>query len=271
MLPDFAPGLGARTGTMPEMIRLEDLRKSFDGGETFVVDGVTLEIQAGEVFMLLGTSGCGKSTTLKMINRLVEPTSGSIEVGGSCVMEQDPVELRRRIGYVIQKIGLMPHMTILENVALVPQLQGTPRGEREARARELLETVHLDPEAFGGRYPDELSGGQQQRVGVARALAADPEVLLMDEPFGALDALTRDALQKEVLDLKDRLGKTVVFVTHDLFEALALGDRVAVMDRGRVEQVGAPRELLANPATPFVKQLFEKPREQLAVLESLEG
>ncbi len=245
------------------------MRKSFDEGRTWSVDGVDLEIRDGETFILLGSSGCGKSTTLRMINRLVDPSEGRVEVGGKDVRSQDPVELRRRIGYVIQRIGLFPHMTIEENVAVVLRLQGEAKPRRLARARELLEMVHLPPDQYARRLPDELSGGQQQRVGVARALAADPDYLLMDEPFGALDAITRDLLQKEILQIQRTVRKTIVFVTHDLFEAFLLGDRVAVMDRGKVEQVGTPSELLAKPATPFVESLFAKPVEQLELFRGL--
>ena len=245
------------------MIVLRNLCKSFDEGETFVVRDVSLEVAEGETLVLLGSSGSGKTTTLKMINRLIEPTSGEIEVDGTLVLEQDPTVLRRSIGYVFQGIGLFPHMTIEENVAIVLRLLGRPKDQRQARARELLQLVDLDPDSFAERLPRELSGGQQQRVGVARALAADPAYLLMDEPFGALDALTRDTLQQEVLRLKEKLGKTIVFVTHDIFEALTLADRIAVLHEGRMEQLGTRKEILAEPATDFVRDLFEKPAKQL--------
>ena len=245
------------------MIRLEGLCKSFDDGETFAVRDLSLEIAEGETLVLLGSSGCGKTTTLKMINRLVEPTSGTIEVDGRNVLEQDPVELRRSIGYVFQGIGLFPHMTVEENVSIVLRLLGRGKDEQRSRAEALLGLVELDPGEYLERYPADLSGGQQQRVGVARALAADPAYLLMDEPFGALDALTRDTLQQEVLSLKERLGKTIVFVTHDIFESLTLADRIAVMHEARLEQVGTKEEILAHPDTEFVRGLFEKPANQL--------
>ena len=246
------------------MIKLDRVSKSFDGGRTYAVRDVSLRVAAGELLVLLGSSGCGKTTTLKMINRLIEPTAGTIEVGGREVRAQDTIELRRSMGYVFQGIGLFPHMTVEQNISVVLRLQGRPRGERQERARELLELVGLPPDDFGPRYPTELSGGQQQRVGVARALAADPACLLMDEPFGALDAITRDGLQEELLRLKEKLLKTIVFVTHDIFEALRLADRIAVMHAGRLEQVGPPGEILRAPATEFVKELFEKPAQQLA-------
>jgi osmoprotectant transport system ATP-binding protein len=211
----------------------------------------------------LGGSGSGKTTTLKMINRLIEPTSGAIEVDGQNVLAQDPVELRRSIGYVFQGIGLFPHMTVGENVSIVLRLLGRDKQEQRSRAEALLSLVELDPKEYLERFPADLSGGQQQRVGVARALAADPAYLLMDEPFGALDALTRDTLQQEVLRLKERLGKTIVFVTHDIFEALTLADRIAVMHEGQLEQVGPKEEILAEPATEFVKGLFQKPANHL--------
>ena len=245
------------------MIVLRDLSKSFDGGATFAVRDLSFEIAEGETLVLLGSSGCGKTTTLKMINRLIEPTGGRIEVDGRNVMEQDPVELRRSIGYVFQGIGLFPHMTVGENVSIVLRLLGCPRDEQGERARELLSLVDLDADEFMGRFPGELSGGQQQRIGVARALAADPAYLLMDEPFGALDALTRDTLQQEVLRLKEKLRKSIVFVTHDIFEALTLADRVAVMHQGRLEQLGTREEIVGEPATEFVRGLFEKPANQL--------
>jgi osmoprotectant transport system ATP-binding protein len=204
-----------------------------------------------------------------MINRLVEPTAGRIEVDNCNVMDVDPVELRRSIGYVFQGIGLFPHMRVADNVSIVLRLLGWSRRRRRRRADELLSLVDLDPNDYARRYPAELSGGQQQRVGVARALAADPAYLLMDEPFGALDALTRDTLQKELVRLKERLGKTIVFVTHDIVEAMILADRIAVMHEGKVEQVGSQDEILNHPSTPFVRDLFAKPAEQLSAFEEL--
>jgi len=248
------------------MIRLSDVTKTFTGQHIPAVRELSLEVAEGQTLVLLGSSGCGKTTTLKMINRLIEPTSGIIEVDGLDVREHNVLALRRSIGYVFQGIGLLPHMTIEENVALVPRLLGWPRPRRQARARELLALVHLDPASDGPRYPRQLSGGQQQRVGVARALAADPAYLLMDEPFGALDAITRANLQEELVELKKRLGKTIVFVTHDIFEALTLADRIAVMHQGRLEQMGTKQDMVNRPATPFVADLFGKPARQLAAL-----
>ena len=246
------------------MLSLKHVSKSFDGGQSFAVDDVSLDVRDGETLVLLGSSGCGKTTLLKLTNRLLEPTSGTIEVDGENIAGQDAVSLRRRIGYVFQGIGLFPHMTVEENVAMVPRLLGWPPPKRRERAHELLRIVGLDPATYAGRFPEELSGGQQQRVGVGRALAADPAYLLMDEPFGALDALTRDSLQHELLALKERLEKTIVFVTHDIFEALALGDRIAVLHAGRLEQIGTGGEILQDPATDFVRELFAKPAQQLA-------
>jgi osmoprotectant transport system ATP-binding protein len=246
------------------MIRLENVSKSFDGGQTFAVHDLSLPIAEGETVVLLGSSGCGKTTTLKMINRLVDPTSGTIEVDGDNILDRDPVELRRSIGYVFQGIGLLPHLTIRENVEIVPKLLGWSAQDRCKRALELIETIGLDPDEYANRLPEELSGGERQRVGVARALAADPKYLLMDEPFGALDALTRDVLQQELIALKSRLNKTIVFVTHDIFEALALADRIAILHEGNLEQVGTQKEILEHPATPFVRDLFAKPANQLA-------
>ena len=245
------------------MIVLSEISKSFDGGQTFAVKDVSLEIRSGEILVLLGSSGCGKTTTLKMINRLIEPTSGRIEVDGRNVLDHDVLELRRSIGYVFQRIGLFPHMTIEDNVSIVPKLLGWSRCRRRVRAHELLTMVQLDPELYAGRYPNHLSGGQRQRVAVARALAADPAYLLMDEPFGALDALTRNALQQEILRIRDRLHKTIVFVTHDIFEAVTLGDRIAVMHEGRIEQAAGREEILLHPRTEFVRDLFARPRAQL--------
>jgi len=247
------------------MISLKHVSKSFDGGQHFAINNVSLEIHKGETLVLLGSSGSGKTTLLKLTNRLLDLTSGTIEVDGKDIASQDPIALRRSIGYVFQGIGLFPHLTVEENVAMVPRLIGWPSQKRRERAYELLQIVGLDPDTYAGRFPEELSGGQQQRVGVGRALAADPAYLLMDEPFGALDALTRDTLQQELVTLKQRLNKTIVFVTHDIFEALTLGDRIAVLHAGHLQQVGTKEEILQNPATDFVRELFAKPAQQLAV------
>jgi len=248
------------------MIQLTDISKTFDGGRSYAVRELSLEVRDGETLVLLGSSGCGKTTTLKMVNRLIEPTSGTVTVDGRCVTQHDILSLRRSIGYVFQGIGLFPHLTIEENVAVVPKLLGWSPDRRTERAHEMLSLVELDPAIYGRRRPRDLSGGEQQRAGVARALAADPAYLLMDEPFGALDAITRDVLQQEVLRIKRELGKTIVFVTHDIFEALTLADRIAVMHEGRLEQVGTKREILAEHATGFVKELFSKPKAQLEAL-----
>jgi len=245
------------------MIVLDNVSKSFDGEATWAVAGLSLRVAEGSTLVLLGSSGCGKTTTLKMINRLIEPTGGTIEIDGRNVTDQDPIQLRRAVGYVFQGIGLLPHMTVRQNVEIVPRLLGWPRRRRRARAMELIETVGLDADQYADRYPRELSGGQQQRIGVARALAADPAYLLMDEPFGALDAVTRDALQQELIALRQRLGKTIVFVTHDVLEAMTLADEIAVLHEGRLEQVATTHELIHNPATDFVRDLFAKPAGQI--------
>ena len=246
------------------MIRLNDVSKSFDGGHTFAVRNLSLEIRDGETLVLLGSSGCGKSTTLKLLNRLIETTSGSIDVDGKDIRSHDSIRWRRGVGYVFQGIGLFPHMTVRHNVEIGLRLAGWDRARRKRRSREMLELVDLPPDQYADRLPEELSGGQQQRVGVARALAPEPDFLLMDEPFGALDALTRDTLQQQVLSLKHELQKTIVFVTHDIFEALTVGDRLAVMHAGELQQVGTPEEVLGQPATEFVRDLFSKPAKQLA-------
>ena len=251
------------------MIRLTNVSKSFDKGNSYAVKDLSLQVEQGETLVLLGSSGCGKTTTLKMINRLMEPNAGTIEVGGEDITKQDPIELRRRIGYVFQGIGLFPHMTVEQNVELVPRILGWSIKRRKERAHELLQLVGLPPEEFASRFPDELSGGQQQRVGVARALATDPAYLLMDEPFGALDALSREALQQELLALKEQLKKIIVFVTHDIFEALLLGDRIAILHQGKLEQIGTEKEILSAPATPFVRDLFAKPARQLANFQGI--
>ncbi|QIG44805.1 ABC transporter ATP-binding protein [Nocardioides anomalus] len=235
------------------MIRLSGVGKTYDDG-TVAVQELDLDVSAGELVVLVGPSGCGKSTTLKMINRLIEPTTGTIEIDGRDVTGEDPVKLRRGIGYVIQQIGLFPHQKIVTNVMTVPLLYGESKATARQRALELLDTVGLDHETYGDRYPHQLSGGQQQRVGVARALAANPPVLLMDEPFGAVDPVVRVRLQDEFLRLQRELGKTVVMVTHDIDEAVRMGDRVAVFAvGGRLAQFGTPAELLAHPADAFVE------------------
>jgi osmoprotectant transport system ATP-binding protein len=250
------------------MITLESVTKRYDDGTT-AVDDLSLEIASGETCVLVGPSGCGKTTTMKMINRLVEPTRGRITVDGQDVHSVDPVELRRRMGYVIQQVGLFPHQTVATNVATVPRLLGWDKARVKARVDELLLLVGLDGPRFASRYPHQLSGGQRQRVGVARALAADPPVLLMDEPFGAIDPITRDRLQGEFVRLQAELKKTVVFVTHDVDEAVRLGDRIAVLaEGGRLEQYAPPAEVLGSPASPFVADFVGADRgiKRLSVL-----
>ena len=234
-------------------IQLVDLTKQYAGQPHPAVERVNVDIRPGEMVMLLGPSGCGKTTTMKMINRLIEPTSGQILIDGENVLGLDPNELRRNIGYVIQQIGLFPHMTIGENIALVPRLLGWSKKKVEDRVDELLDLVGLDPASFRARYPRQLSGGQQQRVGVARALAADPPVMLMDEPFGATDPITREHLQNEFLRLQKELRKTIIFVTHDFDEAVRLGDRIAVLkERSVIAQFDTPERILAAPADDYV-------------------
>ena len=228
------------------MLEFKNVSKTYQGDKPAVED-VTLTFNEGEFIVFIGTSGSGKTTCMRMINRMTEPTSGTILLNGRDIATMDAVRLRRRIGYVIQQIGLMPHMTIYENVTLVPSLLKWDEERRRAAAKRLMKRVGLD-ESFLERYPAELSGGQQQRVGVIRALAADPEIILMDEPFGALDPITRDSLQQLIKRLQKELGKTVVFVTHDMDEALALADRIVIMDKGRVVQFDAPENILQNPA-----------------------
>jgi osmoprotectant transport system ATP-binding protein len=238
-------------------IRLENVTKRYPGQERPAVDGITLEIPAGKVVMFVGPSGCGKTTTLKMINRLIEPTEGRIVLGDEDVTGIDGDELRRRIGYVIQAGGLFPHMTVGANVALVPKMLGWSKDRVAARVDELLELVSLDPATYRDRYPRELSGGQQQRVGVARALAADPPVLLMDEPFGAVDPITRQRLQDELIRIQEEVQKTMVIVTHDFDEAVKLGDWIVVFEEGaRIVQYDTPERILAEPANEFVENFI---------------
>ncbi|GLX50206.1 ABC transporter [Streptomyces hygroscopicus subsp. hygroscopicus] len=233
------------------MIRFEHVTKRYPDGTT-AVDDLSFEVAEGELVTLVGPSGCGKTTTMMMVNRLIEPTSGRIRVGGEDIAAVDPVRLRRRIGYVIQQVGLFPHRTVLDNTATVPALLGWSRARARARAAELLDLVGLDPKTYGPRYPEQLSGGQRQRVGVARALAADPPVLLMDEPFGAVDPVVREQLQDEFLRMQAAVRKTVLLVTHDIEEAVRLGDRIAVYGQGRIEQFDTPGAVLGAPATPYV-------------------
>ncbi|NEA49896.1 ATP-binding cassette domain-containing protein [Streptomyces sp. SID10815] len=235
------------------MIRFEQVTKRYPDGTT-AVDGLSFEVAEGELVTLVGPSGCGKTTTMMMVNRLVEPTSGRVLVGGEDVAGLDAVRLRRRIGYVIQQVGLFPHRTVLDNTATVPALLGWKRARARARAAELLDLVGLDPKTYGPRYPRQLSGGQRQRVGVARALAADPEVLLMDEPFGAVDPVVREQLQDEFMRMRAAVRKTVLLVTHDIEEAVRLGDRIAVYGRGRIEQLDTPGAVLGSPATSYVAE-----------------
>jgi len=244
---------GPRVDATPEpMIRLDGVSKKYDDG-TVAVHDLDLDVPEGETVVLVGPSGCGKSTTLKMVNRLIEPTGGRILLEGEDVTHVDPVKLRRRMGYVIQQTGLFPHQTIAANVATVPKLLGWDRKKVDARVQELLELVGLDPKTYAKRYPHQLSGGQRQRVGVARALAADPPVLLMDEPFGAVDPIVRERLQGEFIRLQREVRKTVLFVTHDLDEAVRMGDRIAVFSQGgHLEQYDAPTRLLGSPTTEFV-------------------
>lgn len=232
------------------MIELRSLTKKY--GEFTAVDRVSFTVEAGQVCVLIGPSGCGKSTTLKMINRMLEPTEGEVLIEGRNVLELRPEALRRKIGYVIQYIGLFPHMTVADNVGIVPRLLGWPRPRIDERVDRLLELIGLAPSQYRGKYPRELSGGEAQRIGVARALAADPPLLLMDEPFGAVDPLNREVLQSEFVKIQRELGKTVIFVTHDLDEAIRVADRVVILRRGRVVQHDTPERVLAEPADKFV-------------------
>ncbi|MFE3637159.1 betaine/proline/choline family ABC transporter ATP-binding protein [Streptomyces sp. NPDC059168] len=241
------------TSTHGATIELENLTKRYPGNPQPAVDNVSMEIRAGETVIFVGPSGCGKSTTLKMINRLIEPTGGRIRIDGEDVTRIDPVRLRRKVGYAIQSSGLFPHMTVAQNIALVPKMVGWSTSRVRERIEEMLDLVGLDPGEFRDRYPRQLSGGQQQRVGVARALAADPPVLLMDEPFGAVDPITRDHLQDELIRLQRELHKTIVFVTHDFDEAIKLGDRIAVLrEHSHIAQFDTPEAILTNPSDDFV-------------------
>ncbi|BES64278.1 betaine/proline/choline family ABC transporter ATP-binding protein [Gottschalkiaceae bacterium SANA] len=240
------------------MIELKNVVKTYDQ-KTIVVDRLNLTIEKGQIIVLIGESGCGKTTSMKMINRLIPMTDGEILFDGKSIMDYSPVELRRKIGYVIQKVGLLPHITIGENIELVPKLLNWDKNKRRLRALELLDLVDLD-KSYYHRYAHELSGGQQQRIGVARALATNPDVILMDEPFSALDPMTREQLQRELLKLQDELGKTIVFVTHDMDEALKIGDKIAVMKDGKILQFDTPERILKHPVNDYVENFVGKDR-----------
>jgi len=242
------------------MIKVSNVTKTYDGSTA--VDNVSFSVKCGETLVLLGTSGCGKTTTLKMINRLIEPTSGRIVIEGRDIRTQKPEDLRKQIGYVIQDIGLFPHYTVEQNIAIVPQLLNWDKKRITKRTLELMELAGL-PLEYLQRYPGELSGGQQQRVGLARALAADPSIVLLDEPFGALDPITRRQIQEEFKNLETLLHKTMILVTHDVLEAIDLGDRICLMDRGRVQQMGTAKELILSPENEFSRSFFQAKRFQL--------
>ena len=251
------------------MIRLSKVSKAYREGHEAQVRAVDLSVARGEFLVLVGPSGCGKTTTLSMINRLVEPSSGQIEVDGENIREIDAVALRRRIGFVFQNVGLFPHLTCGENIAITPRLMGLPPPEIEGRVKAALQLVRLPPDEFRSRLPASLSGGQKQRVGVARALAQKPSIMLMDEPFGALDPLIRDELASEYRDIHNRLGLTTVLVTHDMTEAMILADRIAIMRAGTLVQIGRPRELADEPVDDFVRELLDTPRRRAKVLADL--
>ena len=243
------------------MIKVSNITKEFNG--LTAVDNISFSVRKGETLILLGTSGCGKTTTLKMINRLIEPTAGEIFIDGINIKEQKPEELRKRTGYVIQNIGLFPHYTVEQNISIVPDLLKWDKKNTVDRTWEVLELVGLPPDEFLKRKPEELSGGQQQRVGLARALAANPSILLLDEPFGALDLITRKQIQREFINLESLLQKTMILVTHDVFEAFELGDRICLMDEGKIKQIGTTKELIFSPQNDFAVNFFKADRFQL--------
>ena len=241
------------------MIEFKKVTKSYDK-RTLILKNIDFKIKTGEFVVLIGESGCGKTTTMKLINRLIDPSSGNIFIDGEDISKINPITLRRRIGYVIQKEGLMPHMTIGENIELVPKLLKWEKERRKERAFELLNLLNLDPEIYYDKYPHEVSGGQKQRVGIARALATNPDIILMDEPFSALDPITRESIQDEVLKLQKELGKTIIFVTHDMDEAIKLGERIAFLKDGEILQFGTPDEILKKPASEYIEQFIGKDR-----------
>lgn len=238
------------------MIKFENISKSY--GQTAILKNISFEIKQGEFVVLIGPSGCGKTTTLKTINRLIEPNDGKIFINGKDITKENPVELRRTIGYVIQQIGLFPNMTVEQNISVVPRLLKYPKQKCKEIVQDLLELVDMPYEENAHKYPSELSGGQQQRIGVLRALAASPTIILMDEPFGALDPLTRDTLQEEIKQIQKKLKKTIVFVTHDMDEALSLADTIIFMDKGKIIQMASPEEMLQNPGAPIIKSFLSK-------------
>jgi osmoprotectant transport system ATP-binding protein len=260
---------GAPSYTPSVALELRNVSKSYDGGRTNAVDDVSFAAAPNELVVLVGESGCGKTTTLKTINRLIEATGGQVLVDGKDVAATDPVELRRSIGYVFQGIGLFPHMSVGRNVGIIPRLLGWDEGRISSRVIELLEMVHLDPGEYGARMPGELSGGQRQRVGFARALAAGPSLMLLDEPFGALDPITREELRTEFARIQHRLGLAAVLVTHDMTEALLMGDRIIVMRSGRIVREGSPGEMMRDPGDPYVARLIASPRHQALRLSEM--
>lgn len=250
------------------MIKIEEVIKKYPGMEQPAVNKLNLNIEEGEICTFVGPSGCGKTTTLKMINRIIEPSGGKIYVNGENVIDQDPNELRKNIGYVIQKTGLFPHYSVFDNIAVVPRLLGWEEERVEKRVLELLKLMNLDPDENRNKFPKALSGGQSQRVGVARAMAADPPVMLMDEPFGAVDPITRNQLQNEFLKLQQKVKKTICFVTHDIDEAIKMGDKIAILDQGKLVQFDTPENILFNPANEFVEEFVGSDRS-LKVLNLL--
>ncbi|MBI3591224.1 MAG: ATP-binding cassette domain-containing protein [Candidatus Melainabacteria bacterium] len=244
------------------MIHVSHLIKTLNS--SIIVDDISFSVNEGETFVLLGKSGCGKTTTLKMINRLIELDSGQIIINGRDINQVEPEELRKKIGYVIQNIGLFPHYTVEENVSVIPRLLDWDKKKIKARVHELLELLGLDDSGFLSRYPHELSGGQKQRVGIARALAGDPKIVLLDEPFGALDPITKRQIQKEFKHLESLIHKTMILVTHDVLEAFELGDKICLMNQGKIEQIGTSTELIFSPKTSFVKSFFESFKSDIA-------
>ncbi|MGH6768099.1 MAG: ATP-binding cassette domain-containing protein [Xanthobacteraceae bacterium] len=255
----------------PAAISFAGVRKTYGGGPRPALDGVSLEVARREFLAIVGQSGSGKTTLLRLINRLAEPTGGTVRVGGEDVSALDPIALRRRIGYVFQGVGLFPHMTVEENIAITPRLLGFAEDRIAARVADLIDLVRLDRTAHPHRFPHQLSGGERQRVGVARALAAEPAIVLMDEPFGALDPLTRDGLSQDYRRLHDQLGLTTVMITHDMLEALLLADRIAVLHEGRMIAVGTPAALLGRPGDDLVGELMQTPRRQAERLNALKA